>query len=153
MSTLKDRWLRRAAYPGGYNEMSYTGAEYAPGFTDAGPGREGSPQMLVRRAREAHSANGIVFACQAVKQALFSEARFQYQKLTDGSVFGDTSLKLLEHPWPNADTGELLSRMCLDGALASGASNTAQTSVTVPIRASRRAAGTRCWCSSAPRPR
>ena len=116
MTRLVDRWLRRATYPGGYNENFYTGAEYAP-IDGTGRGREGSSAYLVRQARGAYAANGIVFAAMAVRQMLFSEARFQFQALTDMHTFGDTSLSLLEHPWPNTDTGELLSRMQLDGSL------------------------------------
>ena len=118
MATLLDRWMRRAL-PAGYNEMSYTGAEYAPGYeTPGGRGnQERASADLIRRARTAYVNNGIVFAALAVRQSLFSEARFQYQALTDMHLFGDTSLKLLERPWPNADSGELLARMQLDASL------------------------------------
>jgi len=113
VARLYDRMLRRAA-PLGYSERDYTGAEYVGGMGGALAGRESAAQGIVRRARQAHADNGIVFAVEAVKTALFAEARFTYQALTDGHEFGDTSLALLEHPWPNADSGELLTRMAQD---------------------------------------
>jgi phage portal protein BeeE len=70
---------------------------------------------------EAYKANGIVFACILARMMPFSEVRFQYQRLNGGrpgELFGDQSLSLLENPWPNGTTGELLSRMEQDGSLA-----------------------------------
>ena len=66
-------------------------------------------------------ANGVVFACVLARQMAFSEVRFQYQRLTNGrptDLYGLPSLSLLENPWPNGTTGELLSRMEQDGSLA-----------------------------------
>lgn len=66
-------------------------------------------------------ANGVVFACVLARQMTFSEVRFQYQRLEDGrptDLFGLPSLGLLENPWPNGTTGELLSRMEQDASLA-----------------------------------
>src|SRR5215469_16425959 len=106
MARLIDRMLaRNVPYPGGYNEAMYSGAEYAGTWdTGAGGNREGPPVGLVRMAREAMASNGIVFAVQALRMALFSEARFQFMSMTDGHLFGNPDLKLLEHPWPNADS-------------------------------------------------
>jgi phage portal protein BeeE len=61
--------------------------------------------------------NGIIFTCMATRQLLFSEARFQFQQLrngTPGDLFGTQDLALLENPWPNATTGDLLSRAIQD---------------------------------------
>ncbi len=69
----------------------------------------------------AYKANGIVFACIGARARLFSEARFQYQRFNKGrpgDLYGDTSLSLLENPWPNGTTGELLFRMEQDSSLA-----------------------------------
>jgi hypothetical protein len=120
VATYLDRMLARSEPPPVYSEQSYTGAQYAPGFDSGGkPGREAIPPGLVRLAREAYRANGIVFAVEAVKTALFAEARFKFQAMTDDHIFGDPSLSILEHPWPGADAGELLARMCQDGGLGS----------------------------------
>src|SRR5574338_30345 len=69
----------------------------------------------------AFKRNGIIFTCMATRQLLFSEARFQYQQLrngTPGDLFGTSDLALLENPWPNASTGDLLSRAIQDVDLA-----------------------------------
>jgi phage portal protein BeeE len=62
-----------------------------------------------------------VFACILARLLVFSEARFQFQRLTNGrpaDLFGTPDLALLENPWPNGTTGELLARMEQDGSLA-----------------------------------
>lgn len=69
----------------------------------------------------AYKRNGIVFACIQARARAFSEARFQYQSFESGRpgrLFGDASLGLLEEPWPNGTTGELLVRMEQDVSLA-----------------------------------
>jgi len=69
---------------------------------------------------EAYKSNGIVFACVQARALAFSEVRFQYQYLTGGrpgKLWGDQSLSLLETPWPNGTTGELLMRMEQDTSL------------------------------------
>jgi hypothetical protein len=69
----------------------------------------------------AFKANGVVFTTILIRQAILSEARFQYQRLENGrpgDLFGLPSLVLLESPWPNGTTGELIDRMEQDGSLA-----------------------------------
>jgi len=120
MATMLDRLLRRATYPGTYSEADYSGAQYVTtGGATTGPAgnRESSPPGIVREARAAYKANGIVFACLAVQQWLLSEARFKFQSKVDDHLFGDQSLAIVENPWPNGDSGDLLARMGRDGAL------------------------------------
>jgi hypothetical protein len=62
----------------------------------------------------AYKANGIVFAVELARRSLFMQARFQYRQLRSGrpgDYFGNASLGLLENPWPNGTTGDLLGRM------------------------------------------
>ena len=57
---------------------------------------------------------GVVFALMLAKASLFSEARFQWRQFRNGRpgpLFGNTELEALEAPWPNATTGDLLSRL------------------------------------------
>lgn len=120
MARTWDRVLRRAVYPGGYNEAMYTGAEYVTtGGLTTGPmaNRETAEPGIVRLARLAYRDNGIVFACFAVQQWLFAEARFKFQSAVDDHLFGNQDLAIVEHPWPNGDSGDLLSRMIRDGGL------------------------------------
>lgn len=68
-----------------------------------------------------YRAAGPVFACILARALLFSEARFQWQTLDrgrPGAMFGDQGLRLLEQPWPNGTTGELLWRAEQDVSLA-----------------------------------
>lgn len=68
-----------------------------------------------------YQGNSIVFACEAKRVKVFSEARFQFQSLRagrEGDLFGTQSLSLLEEPWPGATTRELLSVAELDILMA-----------------------------------
>lgn len=69
-------------------------------------------------------ANGIIFGCEQIRLATFSEARFQFRHLNDGrpgDLFGDAGLAILEQPWPGGTTGDLLARMLLHADLAGNA--------------------------------
>lgn len=65
----------------------------------------------------AFKSNGIVFACIDRRQQVFSQAVFQFQR-RGGDMFGTEELGLLEEPWPNGTTGELLAHMEYDASLA-----------------------------------
>jgi phage portal protein BeeE len=55
---------------------------------------------------------------------VFSEARFQFRAMRSGrpgELFGTQDLALLEQPWRNGTTGDLLSRMIQDADLAGNA--------------------------------
>lgn len=66
-----------------------------------------------------YETNAVVFACEAKRLSVFSEARFQYQSLRNGrpgDLFGTTDLSVLEQPWPGATTRDLLVSCELDVA-------------------------------------
>jgi phage portal protein BeeE len=72
----------------------------------------------------AYKRNGIIFACMRARLSVFSEGRFQYQRQRNGrpgDLFGDQSLSLLEKPWPNGTTQDLLTRLLQDADLAGNA--------------------------------
>ncbi len=59
-------------------------------------------------------ASPAVFACEMVRLNLFSEARFMWRRLNSGrpgDLFTSRALRILDHPWPKATTGDLLVRM------------------------------------------
>src|SRR6266704_6377170 len=61
----------------------------------------------------AYKRNGVIFACERARLSVFSEARFMFRRITDGrpgELFSTPELGLLENPWPNATTGDLLTR-------------------------------------------
>lgn len=72
-------------------------------------------------ANLAFKRNGPIFACIMVRMLLFSDVRFQFRNRswsnTPGRLFGTTELSILEQPWPNGTTRDLLSRAELDISL------------------------------------
>lgn len=85
------------------------------------PNEERAPTDYLTYAQSAYKDNGVVFAVAAVRQLIFSEARFQWQRIEagrPGDLFGTAALSLLERPWPGGTTGDLLSRMEQDVATA-----------------------------------
>lgn len=69
----------------------------------------------------AYKDNGIVFACILARLMVFAEARFVWRRFEEGrpgDVFGHESLEILEKPWDNGTTGELLAGMEQDVSLA-----------------------------------
>jgi hypothetical protein len=74
--------------------------------------------------QQVYKSDGVVFAVMLARQLLFSEARFMWQELNDGrpgDLFWTSELGILDHPWPNATTGEMLARMDQDVSLAGNA--------------------------------
>jgi len=86
------------------------------------------PQVL-QSSSLAYKGNGIIFGAILARMSLFSEATFAFQSFRDGSLNGaftmdgrqNTSLRILENPWANGTTGELLCRMIQDADLAGNA--------------------------------
>lgn len=71
----------------------------------------------------AYTANAVVWGCVLARLQVFSQARFAFQRLNYDTgeydmPFGTAALGLLERPWPNGTTAELLARMEQDASLA-----------------------------------
>lgn len=102
----------------GYNGLDYPFLVNGGTQGQQGETIEGSFAGYVQGA---YKANGVVFACMAARQLLFSEARFQFRRRINGrpgDLFGTAALEVLERPWRNGTTGDLLTRMILDVDLA-----------------------------------
>jgi hypothetical protein len=85
------------------------------------PNEEGIGADFVGLVNGAYKANAVVFACELTRMALFSEARFQWRRMTNGrpgDLFGTSELSILEKPWPQGVTGDLLARMLVDADFA-----------------------------------
>lgn len=83
--------------------------------------REGIGNDFLGYVTGAYKRNGPVFTCILVRLLAYTEARFMFQQLNDwrpGELFGGVGLELLERPWRNGTTGELLARMEQDASLA-----------------------------------
>jgi hypothetical protein len=68
-----------------------------------------------------YKSSGPVFACVLARMLPFSEVRFQFQEIIEGrpgKLSNGPSLNLLDQPWPNGTTGELLARMEQDVSLS-----------------------------------
>ena len=112
---------------------SFGGASYQglPGST--GNRTETLESSFLGLTQGAYKRNSVVFACMRARLSVFSEGRFQFQRMnngTPGDFYGDSSdrrtagsegLHLLENPWPNGTTGDLLTRTLQDADLAGNA--------------------------------
>ena len=75
------------------------------------------PDATIAAFSKIYQTNGIVFACAAVRQRIFSEVTFRFASMNNGRtgrMFGTPELSILEKPWPNGTTGELAARMIFD---------------------------------------
>jgi hypothetical protein len=109
-----DQWL---------SWMSFQGKHYPfmPALSISGDPREEPEPTFEGYIQGAYRTNGVVFACMLARLALFSEARFQWRQLESGrpgDLFGSPELAILERPWPNGTTGDLLARAIQDADLA-----------------------------------
>lgn len=96
-----------------------------------------------------YKGNGVVFACMGARLRLFQQARFIFRSLGNraassprgdvaleglelrdeqwtergrpGRLFGTKDLRLLENPWPNGNTHDLLARAIQDADLSGNA--------------------------------
>ncbi len=94
------------------------GGQYPLGLTQTLQGD--SEEVHGNGAIALFAGNAVVFAVMATRMKLFSEARFRFRRLSGGKtgdLFGTPALDILEHPWPNASTGDLLTRAIQDADL------------------------------------
>ena len=87
---------------------------------------EDAEARFVGYVQQGYKANGPIFAIVLARLMLFSEARFMFRRLIKGrpgDLFGGENgeLSLLERPWPNGTTGEMLARMEQDVSMAGNA--------------------------------
>lgn len=111
-----DDWYHDQAQSFAFNGIQYP----ILGGAKLGESQEDIENNFTAFVRGVYKSNGPVFACMAVRQMVFSEARFQWQQLRGGrpgDLFGTSALGILEKPWPNGTTGELLARAEQDASL------------------------------------
>lgn len=75
-------------------------------------------------ATGAYQGNAIVSGCMTVRALHLSEARFQYRQIRGGrpgNLFGTPALAILETPWENGTTGDLIGAMIQHVDLAGNA--------------------------------
>src|SRR5688572_27498071 len=85
------------------------------------PDREKIENDYLGYIRGAYKSNGIVASCILARQQIFSQVRFgwrEFKKLRPGDLFPSADLSLLEKPWGNGTTIDLLTRMEVVSSLA-----------------------------------
>lgn len=92
-------------------QFAYAGVPYTTMGSGTGDKPVGNVDWLTSAL---YKACPPVFAVDYFRMRLFSEARFQWRRFENGrpqELFGDRSLSVLEQPWVNGTTGDLLARM------------------------------------------
>ena len=112
---LLDHLLGRQAT---WSEAQFSGAVLVVSDDPSGRGREPPPAGFAAHVRQVYLSCGPVFAACFARQSLFSEVRFKFQRASDDSLYGNPELGILERPWPNGTTGDLLARMEQDRSIA-----------------------------------
>jgi len=102
------------------------GNSYTLPFTTTMPGQKTQPisDTFGGYTEGGLKSNSIVFGLERVRLNVFSQGRFQWQRLRNGrpaDLFGTNDLAVLERPWPGGVTGDLLSLMLLDADMAGNA--------------------------------
>lgn len=120
VSGFRDRFTRPGIDPSGAAVFTTT---YGMG------GNESILPLLQTGSVRAYKSNAVVFGTMLKRMSLFSEATLVFRDLEDKSLSGsfesdgrrNTALRILERPWPNGTTGDLLARMMQDNDLAGNA--------------------------------
>jgi phage portal protein BeeE len=113
---LLDRLIRRD----GYWEGQASGAAVLTS-TYGSPDREAVLPQVAGWAQQVNASDSPVFSAILVRMMLLSEAQFRFQAKDDKHLYGNTSLSVLEHPWPGGTAGELIARCEQDGSVAGNA--------------------------------
>jgi Phage portal protein len=101
--------------------FNFAGRQYYGIPTDVPNRTERIDPSFLGFANGAMKGNAIVFACMRARFSIFSQARFQFRRMTNGrpgDLFGTQDLEPLETPWANGTTGDLLNRMIIDADLS-----------------------------------
>ena len=83
------------------------------GGPGAGENYEEIEENFQGYVQQAYKSDGVVYACMVTRMRLFSQIRFQWQKMREGrpgDLFGTKELSIFEKPWPYAGTSALLNR-------------------------------------------
>jgi len=118
--------------------MSFNGNVYPLGLQQTITGNREEPAPGYGGLVEwAYRSDPIVFACMNRRAQLFAEARFQWRQVRSGrpgDLFGTADLGILENPWPNGTTGDLLAHMIQDVDLCGNAYITRQGNTLTRLR-------------------
>jgi len=118
---LLDKMAARRARPKGWSEPAFWELP-EPLWTSSWLGHEErSASDFLSYVDYAFKQSPAVFAAVRFRMAVLSEARFQWRRIRGGQpgdLFGTAELELLERPWRNGTTSDLLMRMEVISSLA-----------------------------------
>jgi phage portal protein BeeE len=108
------------------SQYSYNGNTYQLPIQTTMPGQKAQPigSTFEGYVLGGLSSNGVIFGLASTRMRVFSEARFQFQRMRggrSGDLFGTPDLAKLEAPWPGGTTGDLLAAMLLHADFAGNA--------------------------------
>lgn len=120
-----DTWLNDYLIPA----FSYNGVWHSAGTYGLVQTLAGNRASEISNTLPGYSAalrqSPPAFAAEMVRALVLAGARFRfrnnYSSRTPGRMFGTSALGLLERPWPNGTTGELVTRMEWHAGLAGNA--------------------------------
>jgi phage portal protein BeeE len=118
-----DDWFSNYLLP---SQFSYNGQTYPLGLNQTLTSRAAEITNTLPGYMAALAKCPPAFAAEMVRALVLSQARFTFRNppwhpKTPRRTFGTPALGLLEHPWPNATTGELVARMEWHAGLAGNA--------------------------------
>lgn len=118
-----DQWINEYLVP---SSFQYGGNTYPLGLnTTWGNRRVEEVSNTLPGYAAALRQSPPAFAAEMVRALVLSQARFTFRNLpstpTPRRTFGNRDLQILERPWPNATTGELVARMEWHAGLAGNA--------------------------------
>ncbi len=104
-----------------YSQFSYAGALYPLQQSVMGWSKTEELSSTLPSYMQALRKSPPAFAAQLVRASVMSQARLVFRNRTDRHVFRTNDLRLIERPWVNGTTGELLGRMEWNAGLAGNA--------------------------------
>jgi phage portal protein BeeE len=123
-----DQWVGEYLLPASWNQFSYGGSAYPLGGLNTSYGASKIQEVAATLPAYAAALRGCppAFAAQMVRALVLSQARFLFRNppwdpRSPRKTFGTQALGLLERPWANGTTGELVSRMEWHAGLAGNA--------------------------------
>jgi phage portal protein BeeE len=118
---LLDKMAARRAKPKAFVEPPFWEVPEPLWTTSYSAGEEKIGHDYMSYAEYVFKSSPAVFAAVRFRAAVLSEARFKWRTLRggpEGDLFGTPELGLLEYPWTNGSTSDLLARMEVTSSLA-----------------------------------
>ena len=124
MTRLIDRLVARTPERSNLPDPDYIASLTAN--QSIGYGSQNKPTERITQSFQAYSiygfsSNAPVFACAMSRLRMLAQAEFKFQDLTTGRLFGSPELSVLETPWANGTTSDLIANMEQHNSIAGNA--------------------------------